>query len=530
MTPSPTVDPQQEQSSRPEGRRVSWGWGRWAWRKLTAMRTAVILLALLALAAIPGSLLPQRGVASDPFAVIQYQRENPDLAPWLDRLGMFEVYASPWFAAIYILLLVSMTGCVLPRTRQLWRAARSSPPVAPRNLARLQGYGTWSTRRDAGELLEMAARHLRRRGFRVVADEDQVRAEKGYLREVGNLMFHLSLLVLLFGIAAGKLIGYEGRVAVIEGSSFTNVRALYDGFARSPWTDVDGLEPFTLQLDDFSARYELTGPKTGEPRDFRANLTYRTADTAPERQTVVSPNNPLVVRGTKVFLTGHGYAPKVTVRDGTGAVVFTGPVIFLPKDSAFASDGVVKAPDARPAQIAFQGTFLPTAAIGESGPYSAFPDAFDPQLFLTAFTGDLGLGDGVPQSVFTLDRSGLTQVEEDGKPFSQALSPGETMTLPEGKGSLTFDGVSQFANFQIAYDPGKEVSLVAAVLLLVGLTMSLAIPRRRIWVRVVNTDGDQRVEIASLHLARREAPVSEHRDLTAALHGPTTESSEDDGT
>ncbi|MFE6506325.1 cytochrome c biogenesis protein ResB [Nocardioides sp. NPDC057767] len=494
------------------------------------MRTAVILLALLALAAIPGSLLPQRGVASDPFAVTQYQRDHPDLAPWLDRFGMFEVYASPWFAAIYILLLVSMTGCVLPRTRQLWRSARSSPPAAPRNLARLHGHRSWSSRLDAEELLDTAARHLRRRGFRVVMDADQVRAEKGYLREVGNLMFHLSLLVLLFGVAAGKLLGYEGRVAVIEGSSFTNVRALYDGFARSPWTDVDDLEPFTLRLEDFMATYELTGPKAGEPRDFKANISYRTSDSSPERQTTVSPNQPLVVRGTKVFLTGHGYAPKVTVRDGTGAVVFTGPVIFLPKDSALASDGVVKAPDARPVQIAFQGTFLPTAAIDESGPYSAFPKAIDPQLFLTAFTGDLGLGDGTPQSVFTLDKSGLSQVQTDDKPFSQALSPGETMSLPDGNGSLTFDGLAQFANFQIAYDPGKEVSLVAAVLLLVGLTMSLAIPRRRLWVRVTNTDDGNHIELASLPLARREAPVSESRDLIAALDGPTTKSPEDDGT
>jgi cytochrome c biogenesis protein len=126
------------------------------------MRTAVILLALLALAAIPGSLFPQRNVASDPAAVIQYTHEHPRLAPWLDRLGMFDVYASPWFAAIYVLLLVSMTGCVLPRSRRLWQSVRSAPPPAPRNLARLEGHRAWETTREPAEIIATAAGHLRR--------------------------------------------------------------------------------------------------------------------------------------------------------------------------------------------------------------------------------------------------------------------------------------------------------------------------------------------------------------------------------
>ena len=156
----------------------SWGWLRWAWRNLTSMRTAVILLSLLALAAIPGSLFPQRNVASDPAAVIQYAQEHPRLAPWLDRLGMFDVYASPWFAAIYVLLLVSMIGCVLPRSRRLWRSVRSAPPPAPRNLARLEDHRAWETTQEPAEIIATAAAHLRRKGFRVIATTDEVRAER----------------------------------------------------------------------------------------------------------------------------------------------------------------------------------------------------------------------------------------------------------------------------------------------------------------------------------------------------------------
>ncbi|WNB84741.1 cytochrome c biogenesis protein ResB [Cellulomonas sp. ATA003] len=218
---------------RPTGQGIV-AWSRWAWRTLTSMRTAVLLLLALALAAVPGSLLPQRGVAFDPSAVTRFLADNPVLGPWLDRLGFFEVYSSPWFAAIYLLLMVSMTGCVLPRAARLWQSARAEPPRAPTNLARLDDYRRAAATAEPARALEAAAAHLRARRFRVVVDEDSVRAEKGYLREVGNLVFHLSLLVLLFGVAIGSLFGFEGRVIVVEGVSFTNTRLQYDEFTPDP--------------------------------------------------------------------------------------------------------------------------------------------------------------------------------------------------------------------------------------------------------------------------------------------------------
>src|SRR3954451_6824857 len=91
------------------------GWLRWFWRQLTSMRTALFLLLLLAIAAVPGSLVPQR--SSDPNGVTQYFATNPDLAPFLDKLQAFDVYSSAWFSSIYILLFISLIGCVIPRTK-----------------------------------------------------------------------------------------------------------------------------------------------------------------------------------------------------------------------------------------------------------------------------------------------------------------------------------------------------------------------------------------------------------------------------
>jgi cytochrome c biogenesis protein len=481
------------------------GGARWIWRSLTSMRTAVLLLCLLALAAIPGSVIPQRGVASDPAAVPQFIAANPGVSQWLDRFGLFAVYASPWFAAIYLLLLVSMTGCVLPRLMRLWRAARADPPSAPTNLSRLAGYRTSSMPVEAVPAwMADVQRTLRSRGFRVVSTPDEVRTEKGFLREIGNLAFHFSLLLLLIGVAYGKLVGFEGRVVVVEGDTFANTRSQYDAFSPAALTDIAGLTPFTMRLDDLAVEYEESGAQRGDARGFDASVTIQ--DARGTRTDVVSPNNPTEVDGTKAFLTGNGYAPVITVRDTRGEVVTSGAVVFLPDDLSNASTGVVKAPDARPEGLGFEGVFLPTAATGGSGAYSAYPDLLNPQLFLTAYRGDLGID--AAQSVFTLDKSNLS-VLAGGRPLT--LAPGDTAELPDGAGSVTLEKVVRFANFQVAYDPGKEIALAAALMLLIGLTMSLMIPRRRWWIRIrAAQDGRVAIEIGGLSLTQRELP---RRDL-----------------
>ena len=111
------------------------GWARWAWRSLTSMRTALFLLLLLSIAAVPGSIFPQRSI--DAGKVADFIASNPTTGPWLDRLGFFEVYSSVWFSAIYLLLVISLVGCIVPRSRLHWHTLRAKPPRAPRNLSRL---------------------------------------------------------------------------------------------------------------------------------------------------------------------------------------------------------------------------------------------------------------------------------------------------------------------------------------------------------------------------------------------------------
>lgn len=475
---------------------------RWAWRTLTSMRTALLLLLLLALAAVPGSVIPQRQV--DPLAVRLWQEQNPQLTPIYEQLGLFAVYRSVWFSAIYLLLMVSLVGCIVPRLRLHMRALTSPPPPAPRRLERLPVHESFEVALAPDVATERARLLLRRRRFRVrSAAQDEpgtVSAQRGYLREAGNLGFHVSVALVLLGYAYGSLYGFTGGVIVVSGQGFSNARAQYDEFVPGARFDTDTLAPFSFTVEDFRASFVESGPQAGTPSRFAADLAYQANPAAPLRRETVTVNEPLDIDGTSIFLVGHGYAPEVTVRDGKGNVVYSGPTVFLPEDASFRSFGVVKAPDARPKPLGFEGLFLPTYGFTMArGPYSQFPDLRAPALTLTAYRGDLGMDSGTPQSVYVLRKDGLEQLlRPNGRPFRVDVAPGGTVTLPDGAGSITFDGVRRWAKFQVGSTPAEGFTLAAGVLGLVGLLGSLFVRPRRVWVRVHGHGPTSLLEIAGL--------------------------------
>jgi cytochrome c biogenesis protein len=491
---------------------------RWAWRQLTSMRTALFLLFLLAVAAIPGSLIPQKPV--DPIAVGQFHTRHPGLARWYERLSLFEVFSSPWFSAIYLLLMISLVGCVVPRSKVYLAAVRARPPAAPRYLDRLPENTRVHSDLTVDQVLDACAGSLRKRRFRVDRHGDgTVSAERGYLRDTGNLVFHLSLVVVLVGIAYGHLYGFKGSALVVEGEGFANTITQYDNVHAGPRYDVDHLPPFALTLDQFNARYQSDGQQIGAARSFSADVSYTPAPGEPTQHKVIKVNHPLHAGNTKVYLGPHGYAPVVTVRDGGGSVVFSGPVPFLPTDPVgLSSRGVVKVPDAQPTQLGFQGFFLPTAARDTvRGLFSLFPAPKNPRLVLNAWTGDLGLDDGVPQSVYRLNTEHMTQVratlDASAPATTAALAIGETMNLPRGLGSLTFDGYRQWVVLQLADDPGRRLTLLGAALAILGLLGSLFVRPRRLWVRAT-ADGAGRTVVDVGALARSDGP-----DLAADVAG-----------
>ena len=497
---------------------------RWTWRQLTSMRTALLLLLLLALAAIPGSVVPQRDV--DALEVSQWKADHPGLTPLYERLGLFSVYDSAWFSAVYLLLMVSLAGCIVPRTAVYWRAVRAAPPRAPRNLSRLPAYARFETDADPDELRQRARAVLRGRRYRVAREapdtqQDAVCAERGHLREAGNLLFHVSVIVVLVGFAYGQLFGYKGGAIVMVGRGFSNTLSQYDDFNPGSFFDPESLAPVTFDVEDFRVRFLPSGPQAGQPVDFTADLTYREDPASAELDYRLKVNQPLQLDGVSVFLVGHGYAPVLTVTDGDGNVT-KGPVTFLPQDASFASTGVLKVPDARPEQLGFEGMFYPTFASTGEDPYSAFPDALRPVVSLFGYSGDLGMDDGTPQSVYQLETDELTRFERaEGNPVRFDLELGETQALPDGQGSIRFDGYRRWVKLQVSDTPGKGLALGGIVAGLVGLMGSLFVRRRRAWVRVTPQGDRTLVEVAGLDRSTAaDGLQDEVRALAEALGAP----------
>jgi cytochrome c biogenesis protein len=494
---------------------------RRAWRQLTSMRTALLLLFLLALGAVPGGFLPQRSL--NPVRVDQYVATHPTLAPLLDRLSLFDVFAAPWFAAVYLLLFVSLVGCLVPRIRLHARALRKPPPQAPGNLSRLPVSARWETQLPVEQALDAARRSLRRGRWRTVARPAAVSAEKGYLRETGNLVFHVSLVVLLVGIAVGQFFGFKGTVLLKEGSGFANAIANYDDIHPGRRFHDSSLVPLHFTLDDFTATY---GPD-GKARTFDAQVHFAPTPDAPTAPYDIRVNHPLHVGAAKVYLIGHGYTVHVVVREKDGQVALdqTSGVPCLPQDARFLSECTIKVPDTRGPQLGFQGVFTPTTVqdpvthrIG-----SAHPAAQAPALTVVGFSGDLGLDAGVPGSVYTLKTplSRLTPLD-GGKPH--LLLPGSTWDLPGG-GSITFVGIDEWATFQVTQDPGKLIALAAACGIVAGLCLSLFVRRRRLWVRATAGGGALTVvEVGGLARTDPDAFATEFDELVGRLRSTVPES------
>jgi cytochrome c biogenesis protein len=458
------------------------GLARFAWRQLTSMRTALILLIMLGLGAIPGSLIPQR--TSNPIAVRDFFEKHPGTASIYDKLSLFDVYGSPWFSAIYILLFISLIGCVLPRTVEHFHAMRAQPPATPRNLNRMEHHTTFAADLTA---LESAEKWFRTNRFRIRREGNSISAEKGYLRETGNLLFHLSLILILVGVSLGSLFGMQGEAIVNTNERFVNVPTSYDSLRLGKLTSDKDLAPFTITVDKFVAKYD---PKTSMPQDYTAYVT--TTDNGVTKKQIIKVNSPLTFGSTRVYLQANGYSPIVTVRDSSGNVSFQGPVPFLPQDGNLRSIGAIKVPDATP-QVGFVASFVPTYERTKSmGAVSIYPELLKPRLLFSVWGGDLGLDSGIPQSVYRIDTAKMQNLGLG------SIGIGETFNYKGG--TITLEGVVPWVNLQFVDDRGKGFALLGGVCAVLGLLASLYGRRRRIWVRIT---GSQ-VEVAGL--AKNNAP------------------------
>jgi cytochrome c biogenesis protein len=482
------------------------GWRRF-WRILTSMRTAIILLFLLAVAAVPGSILPQRSLNATKTA--SYIDTHGVWGRFLDRIGMFDVFGSVWFSAIYLLLFVSLVGCLIPRIRLHARAMLRAPLPAPRNLGRLPESASFTiSERSAADVAEKLRRELGRKWRTVVRTEDSgdvaISAEKGYTRETGNLIFHVALLAALVLIAVGKLYSYEGQRIVIQGADqgFCNTVSQYDNWKPGRFAAEGKVTPAPFCIDELT-NFTATYNANGEPKQFAADVNFRRSVTSKPQTARITVNHPLRLEGDRVYLIGHGFAPKVTVTmpDGTtrsdiAAFVPTNATTLL-SEGAFKEQGKPGANQ----DVGLAAFFAPTPVDNGNGIITSIsPKATAPVLGIRVYTGDLNYT-GLAQSVYSLDTTKLAKIGA----ANLTVGASKTFTGKDGTVTVRFDGWVPWASLQVSHDPAQGWLLLSAVAMVVGLLGSLSVRRRRIWVRVHPDQDESHTVVQVGGLARSDS-------------------------
>jgi cytochrome c biogenesis protein len=485
----------------------SFAFVRNTWRGLTSMRSALVLLFLLALAALPGALLPQRKLNAP--KTDDYISSHGWWGSLLDKLQFFDVYSSVWFSAIYLLLMVSLVGCLAPRSVEYVKSMRARPVLTPRNLSRMPYYCRAVVDTPAEDVLKAA--NARLSGWRRVEHQSggngllqggrkqhSISAERGYLRETGNLMFHFGMLGLIIFFALGKMFGYEGQVIVqANGSQFCNAGIYnYDSFNAGLQVDGTQLDPWCVKVNDFTASYT----PAGQPLHYQSSIQYQSGadlQTGIWRPYQLEVNSPLRTAGDRVYLLGHGYSPKFTVTypDGTTrsqAVQWRpdNPQTLLSSGATKFSDppGITDEAVRRTKQLAITGLFAPTAFLHGKVLTSTGPELTRPGVAIDVLRGDIDTDSGRGQSIFAVDQS-MVDKGALKRVARQNLNVGQDLTLDDGT-KIRFDGVQQWVSLQVSHDPTQGFVLGFAIAMFLGLAGSLLVKRRRVWVRVTPADGE----------------------------------------
>lgn len=493
------------------------------WRTLRSMRTALILLLALALASIAGSFIPQ--LPNSPGRVREFLADHELLGRFYLRAGLFDVFGSWWFVLITTLLFVSLVACLIPRTRAAARSVRQRP-VQARELEAFPRFRSIVVGLEPDAAAAAARSVLRRRRFRVARDGTSVAAEKGLARELGSLAFHWAFILLLAGVVVGKGTGYAGLAVLVEGETWTDAQANYDGRVRTGRFFAGDFSGVALTLTD----YEDAFRRTGQPMDFRS--TVEATDRGGRRlgTSVIRVNHPLRIGDLRVFQFGFGWAATVEV-ETSGTMIAGSEPIELDQDPApegvsqlaMPWRGTIKLPGYRP-QMAIDlevwpdGRALLSRLETPSAPPRAMLQEFQPIVRFRVWQGQL-----TDLSTHTIDTRFLTPVDgADGLiGGSEAIDLFDRATgVPSGWPedlTIRFADLREYSVLQVTRDPGVPVVLAAAILILVGLLPALYSSRRKIWVRAEPDGSGTRVAVGGLALQRRDAFDEEFEKVVSDL-------------
>ena len=432
--------------------------GAAAWRVMTDVRFAVLLITLLSIAGLVGTLVRQFPItaADDParyaaeLATMHRAWDGLPLGSFLvdafDTLGLFSVFSTSWFLLLMTVLVISILVCTVDRTPRLWRGVSSVRVEQPeaffdprrKHRARLDAGGGEAT----VEAVQRAfrSRHFRRQQTLRTAAGTYVYGDRNQYMKMTTLLTHAGLVLFLAGGAVTVAAGFETVVFVGEGQT-------------APVQAVGTPGNLLVRNHAFDAPRRADGSFA----DFSTDLSVYQGGEELVRQTI-RVNEPLNVAGFAFHQNTFGPTAELTIRDSGGNLVWDGPVL------------------------------LDDEILGR------------PQGFMTIPGADAGLvvvlgqgGDGASQLVMQGIGPADPETGRNETLFLATIPMGIT-TDPEVTAGhhIRWDGIGAWSGMVIKNDPGQPIIWLAFALLIVGLVLTFYFPRRRAWARVT----DDHVELA----------------------------------
>ncbi len=493
-----------------------------AWRRLRRMSTALGLLFVLAIATLVATFIPQEPVIATTVREWREGTAGPGagIARVFDWLSLFDVFGSPWFAVITGLLLLSLSGCLIPRWRAFTRNV-STPPVRGGNLDRLT-HRVVVERPPGAEaevILDAARRMLRRFRSRVIELPDgrvQLAASRGHWREAGSLMFHTSFYLLLLGVVLAGAFSFTGQIDIVEGGVFADTPLGYQTQVAGRWWDTADHDGHLTRIDDFEVTYLDDG---FTPDEFVTTATFTDPGTGRLSTQQIRVNHPGRFGALTYYQRAFGFAPRVVLRSGLDGQVLFEEAMVLRDDGGFWT-GRAKVSQGAPGrgvpQIAMEVVLIPDGRITPEGAVVFnSPEANDPRLLVTLYSGeDLGLDRAVPTSrlVWT----------EDDVVDRAMITPDGSVPLVAGLFEVEVTDVEMWTGLQVSHQPFRWLILTAASITLIGLVPSLYAYRRRVWVQL---EAD-RIVLAGVAQQRRDRFAEEFQKLESTWRAAMSELAE----
>jgi len=448
--------------------------GRALYGLLTSVRFAVVQIVAIAIAGVAGIILPQLpGVAfrspadhAEQMAILRARLEPALGAPvtnLFETLGLFRVFTAGWFTGLLALLAVSIVVCTLDRTPRLWRSARDVRVVQPDAF-----YDPALPDRAviaSGLRAEDVHAALRRAGFRVRTEEGTAGArflygDRHQNAKLFTLLTHAGLVGFILAAAVTSRFGFETGILLPEGQAL-------------PVESIGSAGLVSVKSLGFTA-----------PRDAEGRFTDFTTDLAVYRdgreiaRKVVRVNDPLAAAGYTFHQNFFGPAVDLTIRDGTGRLLWAGPI--------------------------------PLDEVNAGRPYGRFAiPGRDEGLELLLGTDAAGATSlaVVGYRIVGEDAAGGPLVETV---FVGAAAPGRTYAVETSDLRITFEQASAFSGVIVKRDPGASIVWLSFALLIVGLSLTFYFPRRRIWARLAPS-GELRL------VARADRSVDLRREFGRLL-------------